>query len=151
MITYWQGKVRGVTWSINEASLECMPIDVAFSRNGLRVTYGITCRHQLYGNKCQVPLVNFIKSATITSIAGNKIQSPDFVTITDGVTPAPDGWWASGFVENPTTQEIRYITSHTSVEVELLLAFETLQPGMLLILRQDVTTHQKLVETNLLI
>lgn len=129
VVVFWQGKVRGVTWSVNEAFLECMPIDTAFTRNGLRVTYGGTCRHQLYGNKCSVPLVDFMKTATIVGISGNKIQSPDFVTVVDGVTPAPDGWWVAGFVENPTTQEIRYVTGHISTEVELLVAFETLQAG----------------------
>ena len=129
VVTFWQGKVRGVTWSSNECALECMPIDTAFSRNGLRVTYGGTCRHQLYGSKCQVPLVDFIKPATITGISGNTIQSPDFVTTVDNVTTAPDGWWTAGFIENPATQEIRYITNHSSTSVDLMVAFETLQPG----------------------
>lgn len=127
--TFWQGIIRGVTWSVNEASLECMPIDSAFSRNGLRVTSGIPCRHQLYGSKCQVPLGSFIKTATITGISGDVIQSPDFVTVTDGVTPAPDGWWVNGFVENTTTQEIRYVTGHVGTAVTLIVAFETLQVG----------------------
>lgn len=129
VITFWQGKVRGVAWSGNEASIQCLPIDTAFSRNGLRVTYGATCRHQLYGLKCKVPLVNFIKTATITGISGNTIQSPDFVTVSDNVTPAPDGWWVAGFIENPVTSELRYITSHSNTSIDVLTAFETLQPG----------------------
>lgn len=129
VVVFWQGKVRGVSWSNNETTLECLPIDTAFSRNGLRVTYGGTCRRQLYASGCNVPIVNFMKTATITGILENKIQSPDFVTVVGGVTPAPDGWWVNGFVENTTTKEIRYITGHTGTEITLLLAFETLQPG----------------------
>lgn len=128
VVVFWQGKVRGVTWSGNEAFLECMPIDSAFSRNGLRVTYGGTCRHQLYGSKCAVPIALFSKNITVTGVNGNKIQSPDLVTVTDGVTPAPDGWWVSGFVQASDLQ-VRYITNHIGTEIELLLAIEGLQAG----------------------
>ena len=132
VVVFWQGKVRGVVWSNNQANIQCMPIDTAFSRNGLRVIYGGTCRHQLYGDKCAVPLNLFSKNITVTGISGNTIQSPDLVTVTDGITPAPDGWWTAGFVQSADTQ-VRFITNHVSTEIELLVAIEGLQAGDVLL------------------
>lgn len=130
VVTFWQGKIRGVSWSVNEAELSCYPIDVALTRNGLRRTNGSTCQHMLYDPRtCKVPLASFSKTAVISQITGNKIYSPQFVTTTNGTTTAPDGWWTAGFVENPTTQELRMIVGHSGTEIELLVAFETLQVG----------------------
>ncbi len=129
VVIFWQGKVRGVTWNNNLANIQCLPIDAAFNRNGLRVTYSGTCRHQLYGSRCKVPLNDFKKSATITAIVDNKIYSPDFVTDVDNVTPVPADWWAAGFVSEPITSQLAYTTKSNGTEVELLVPIVGLVPG----------------------
>lgn len=129
VVTFWQGKVRGVTWNNNLANIQCLPIDAAFSRNGLRVSYSGTCRHSLYGSRCKVPLNSFKKEATITAISGNKIYSPQFVTDVDNTTVVPDGWWVAGFLSEPVTSQLAYVTNHVGTEVELLVPIVGLVPG----------------------
>ncbi|HNC58878.1 MAG TPA: phage BR0599 family protein [Leptospiraceae bacterium] len=126
---FWQGKIRGASWSVNDVTLQGLPIDTAFSRNGLRVTFGKVCRHELYGSKCKVPLNAFLEEATLTQISRNKLYSPAFTTFPSNGQPVPNGWWIAGFIENPVTQEIRYITNHSGTEIEILAPFETLQVG----------------------
>lgn len=130
VVTFWQGKVRGVAFAGNEADLNCQPIDSALNRNGLRRGFGAPCQHMLYDSRtCKVPVNLFMKPAVITQITSNKLYSPQFVTVVDNLTPAPDGWWVGGFVENPTTQELRMITAHTGTEIQIIAPFETLQIG----------------------
>lgn len=132
VVIFWQGKIRGITWSINEASLQCAPIDTAFSRNGLRKTYSTTCQHFLYDPRtCGVPIGDFSKNCVVTAINHNVITSPGFTTTSDNTTVAPLGWWTNGFMQNTTTGELRFCVNHLSggVDVEVLVAFESLNVG----------------------
>lgn len=129
VVVFWQGKIRGAAWAVNDVTLQALPIDTAFSRNGLRVTFSRVCRHELYGSKCKVPLNSFLEVATISQISGNKLYSPAFTTFPSSSQPVPNGWWIAGFIENPATQEIRYITAHSGNEIEILAPFETLAVG----------------------
>lgn len=129
---FWQGKVRGVSWSVNEVNLNCHPIDTAFSRNGLRRKYGAQCQHQLYDpDTCKVPIDNFKYVATITGINGNVISSPQFGAFPD-TNPIPEGWFVAGFLEVPTTQEVRTIIKHGgsgNTEITILSGIEGLTVG----------------------
>ena len=129
---YWQGKVRGVSWSGNEANLECQPIDTAFSRVGLRAKYSVPCRHFLFSvNSCKVPAEDFREEAIITSINGDELTSPRFGAFPNG-DPVPLGWWTAGFVENPINGDMRQIIEHkgpANTVVKLTAGFEQIQVG----------------------
>lgn len=131
VVIMWQGKIRGVKWSLNEAELSCQPIDSAFSRNGLRRTYATPCQHLLYDSRtCKVPLDSYKKNATITAINGTTLTSPGFITLPDDTTVAPLGWWVTGFLQTSDLQ-LRMITAHTNggIDIEVLTGIETLSPG----------------------
>lgn len=132
VVIYWQGRVRGVTWERNVANVSCQLIDTAFNRNGLRAFYTPNCRHMLYDTRtCKVNPLLFSHDATISSITGFKLTSPQFGAFPD-TSPVPLGWWVAGFVENQTTGDLRYITQHGgsgNTEITLSHPFELLDPG----------------------
>lgn len=120
-IVFWRGKVRGVERLINEVQFVCQLIDSAFDRNGLRRSFGTTCPHLLYGDKCKAIKASFSYSATISGVNGVTITSTNFSAF-------PDGYWTAGTVER-ANGEVRYVFNHVGNDVELLYPFDNLPNG----------------------
>lgn len=126
-IVFWQGRVRGVVWRGNTATIECYPLNTAFDKNGLKLWYGAPCQHMLYDtNTCKVPATSFRSEATVTQISGFNITSPQFGLLPNG-DPVPSGWWVGGFVSAPDGS-LRFITDHSgtgSTVVTLAVPFDS--------------------------
>lgn len=126
VITFWQGRVRGIVWKNNSASIECYPLNTAFDKNGLKSWYGAPCQYMLYDTStCKVPAASFKVEATITQISGATLTSPHFGTFSDS-SLVPQGWWVGGFVG---TQDgsLRFITEHSgsgNTSITLAVPFE---------------------------
>lgn len=126
-VVFWQGRVRGVIWRNNTATIECYPLNTAFDKNGLKLWYGPPCQHMLYDtNTCKVPAALFKVDATITQISGSTLTSPQFGVLPNG-DPTPSGWWVGGFISSPDTS-LRFITEHTgtgNTVITLAVPFDT--------------------------
>jgi uncharacterized phage protein (TIGR02218 family) len=126
-VVFWQGRVRGVAWRNNIATIDCYPLNTAFDKNGLKMWYGAPCQYMLYDtNTCKVPAVNFKLSATITQINGYTLTSPQFATLPGGGA-APAGWWIGGFVST-SDGSLRYVIDHSGgggTIVTLAVAFDS--------------------------
>ena len=94
----------------------------------LRRTYGSNCSHFLYDGGCKLSTAPFKVDATVLNINGDKLTAGAFATFPD-TTSVPSGWWVTGFVERPSTGDMRFIIGHNSDEITLLSAFEDLEPG----------------------
>ena len=131
VVTFWQGKVRSVEFSGNEAQFVAQPIDFSFSRVGLRNNFGPICSHQHYDSGCKVDVNDFSHTGVVESVNGVTLSSLAFGFFPDS-TPVPQGWWESGFVQNVDTGELRMVVSHygtNNTEVDVLMPFEQLSIG----------------------
>ncbi len=131
IVVFWQGRVRGVSWQGNIASLNCQPTDSMFARMGLRASYGSNCSHMLYDAGCKVSSALYENTASILNINGDRLTASIFATFPD-LTPVPTGWWITGYIERVLTGDLRYIIGHLSDEITLLAAFEGLEGGELM-------------------
>jgi len=120
-ITFWQGRVIGVAWQNQEATLRCEPLESAMKRQILRRAYGINCQHMLYDHRCTVLAAAYRDVGTVASLSGNAIQASVFAS-------KPDGWWTAGFVR-VQNEDYRMVVGHTGDTVSVLLPFEHLGPG----------------------
>lgn len=128
VVVFWQGKVRGVAWNGNLATLSCQPTDSVFNRMGLRSTYGASCSHILYDDGCKISNVLYKIATALVTVNGITLTAPAFATFPD-TTPVPNGWWVTGYIERPLNGDLRYITAHTGDTITILVGFEGLLAG----------------------
>ena len=69
-ITMWKGRVVSVTYSAEEATINCESIFTSLKRYGLLAKFQYLCRHALYGSGCGIGEGSFTIGATVTSING---------------------------------------------------------------------------------
>lgn len=130
VITFWQGRVRGVVWKTNSASIECYPLNTAFDKNGLKLWYGAPCQHMLYDTStCKVPAASFKVVASITQISGLTLTSPQFGTFPNNDL-VPQGWWVGGFVSS-SDGTLRFITDHGGVGNNVITLTAPFESGSL--------------------
>ncbi len=119
-VTYWTGMVAGIEYIQDNANLICKPIDTAFNKIGLWRTYASKCQHMFGDIRCKVniALPQYRQVATLTSVNGIQLESQQFgkwTAFTDSGTGSdliPNGWWTTGYIEVPSTGEVRMITYH---------------------------------------
>lgn len=121
VVTYWVGRVRGVSWAGARATLECEGLDAMLKRPALRRGVGINCEHMLYDQGCGLVATAFRATGTLASIAGATLQAAVFAT-------QANGWWVSGFVR-VGNDDYRMVTAHTGDTVTVLSPFEDLAAG----------------------
>lgn len=98
----------------------------AFSRNGLRLTWGRSCPHALYDHNCRVNAAAFaVVDLNITSINGAEIMINMPADI-------PDGYFNGGYIEYVTDgiTERRGARNHSSNTIGLFGGTAGLKPGM---------------------
>jgi uncharacterized phage protein (TIGR02218 family) len=132
---FWQGKVRAVAFTADNAEFSCQPINMAFNRNGLTYTFSSMCQHQLYGPRCKVDKDQFKEVVKVGAVSGSYIHSPDLGIFPSTSNDVPSGWWTAGFVERQSDGDIRYIINHGeegNTRIELVQPFFNLQAGELI-------------------
>jgi uncharacterized phage protein (TIGR02218 family) len=119
-VVYWTGMVAGIEYTEDSANLICKPIDTAFNKTGLWRTYASKCQHMFGDARCKVniALPQYQQTCVLTSVNGVELQSQQFgqwTNFIDGGTGSdliPNGWWTTGYIQIPSTNEVRMITYH---------------------------------------
>lgn len=119
-VTYWTGMVAGIEYTEENANLICKPIDTAFNKIGLWKTYASKCQHMFADIRCKVniALPQYSQTAVLTAVNGIELESQQFgewSNFFDGGTGSsliPNGWWTTGYIQVPSTGEVRMITYH---------------------------------------
>jgi uncharacterized phage protein (TIGR02218 family) len=123
VITYWQGRVRGVVWTLSKCELECEPQDAMLKRMALWRTYQNVCNHALYSAQCGVQANANKFPVVIGTVSDTTITSSDLSAITSG-------WLTAGFIKRRTPDaQQRFISSHSGNTITILQAFDGLQVG----------------------
>jgi uncharacterized phage protein (TIGR02218 family) len=118
-VTYWKGRMAGVSNSEQTITIECESIFTSLRRPGLRALYQKNCRHALYGDGCTLDKADFAVPGTILTVDGSVLT----VAIDDveDVSLATSGWYAGGMVLHNGV--LRYIKSHVGSEITISRAF----------------------------
>jgi len=123
VVLYWSGRVRSVSWSGQEAALDCEPAGAVLLRDGLRYTYQSLCNHVLYGPGCKVNSLAYqvaVAPAGVSGTDGVTLTAPEFAS-------QPDGYWTGGFIARNFDDQ-RLITSHAANQITISMPFEDWQP-----------------------
>lgn len=111
------GKV--VSAQFDEETRTCeLTVQLAGGSMERRIPWPVTqkqCNYALYGPGCQVNRLLFQVMATLSSVTGDELRSPDFAT-------KPDGWFTNGYVVAPNG-EFRFIIHHETNLIVLQTPF----------------------------
>jgi len=100
----------------------------AFTRNGLRLTWGRSCPHALYDHNCRVNHAAFaVTGLKITDMTGAEIM----LNIPAEV---PENYFSGGYIEYETDgiTERRGARTHSSNKIGLFGGTQGLKPGMII-------------------
>lgn len=100
-IVFWLGRVLTAGWEGPAASLHCEPIYSSMKRSGLKRHYQSSCPWQLYGSSCGVLRDSYRNAVTVSAISGRNVEVV-------GISSAPDGFYAGGFMQLLSTEGDTY-------------------------------------------
>lgn len=115
------GSVSAARLAGPEAVLLCQPWRATFRRTVPALRYQSQCNWSLYGTGCGVSPTAFRDLATVGSVAGAVVTSPDFAV-------RADHWFRNGWLEAPGGER-RWIVAHVGNSVTLMYPLSTLLPG----------------------
>ncbi|MEX6145610.1 phage BR0599 family protein [Providencia hangzhouensis] len=125
--TVWLGTIKEVKrQSADQTKLITASVGSAFTRSGLRLTYGRACPYALYDHHCRVnPLTVMVPSVPIVSLDGATI------TVAFPGTFA-DGYFSGGYVEwdDDGYTERRGLRVHSGNQLSLFGGTDRLAIGM---------------------
>lgn len=121
----WLGHVANVSWPNQEkAQISLQSGILALEANGLRRMFQRPCTHVFGGPKCRKDLAEVTHMATLSSIAGTTLKSPQFAT---------SGSLAGGFIRwtdaNGVT-DYKFILEHGGDTIRLMTTVPFLSVGM---------------------
>lgn len=108
-----------------EATLTCVPLDGALTRQVPTMSYQRQCMRTLYGPGCDVAPLPFRTAAVLSNVTGKVVMATAFAS-------KPDGWFTGGWVEivdGPRAGDRRFIQSHTGNALTLSAPFAEVFAG----------------------
>lgn len=117
--TPWVGRVVNVVFQENTAKIRCEPVSTSMRRPVLPRRYQANCPYDLYNPKtCKVDKEAFKVIATVASVTGTTINSPQFDAL-------PDGYFIGGYIEWSIGSNIerRNIIAHVGANITVSLPF----------------------------
>lgn len=116
------GIIASVRFEDGRATLSCRPVLASLSRQIPWLTYLRTCNWALYSAGCAANRELFRVPGVLISNGGTTISAAAFAS-------QADGWFTGGWVRSDRTGEVRFIISHTNVNLELQAPFRDLVAG----------------------
>jgi hypothetical protein len=110
-IAVWKGRVISVSFSRDEASINCESVFTSLKRYGLLAKYQYLCRVPLYGPECGVDMNAYGLSGQATNVSGLTLDVA-------GASGQADGWYVGGFLKYGT-YTYRQILGHSGNTIQI--------------------------------
>jgi uncharacterized phage protein (TIGR02218 family) len=110
-IAVWKGRVISVSFSRDEASINCESVFTSLKRYGLLAKYQYLCRVPLYGPECGVDMNAYGLSGEATNVSGLTLDIA-------GASGQADGWYVGGFLKYGT-YTYRQILGHSGNTIQI--------------------------------
>lgn len=117
-IVAWKGAVSGAKPDIKYVDLECDPLYIALSADGLPEKFSKNCRYALYGRGCNVDKTLFAVEATVSLLDGLIMTVPEASAFSDGYFSGGEIALATGYSA--------MISHHAGTQCTLLRPFYAL-------------------------
>jgi len=114
-VVVFTGQIQSVAFSGNQAEAVCQRKDKYLSKRLPDIVYQSFCNHDVYDDDCGLNSGLWVVSATLTSVSGSTLVSPDFAATGSGYLT--NGWIQAG-------TDMRLVTAHTGDTVTIQIPFD---------------------------
>lgn len=123
VVQAFSGYITAFTQKGEWAEFECSQVIDTLSQTVPWAVFKSDCIWALYQIGCGVSKSAFEDTvSSLLSVAGDTIQAALFAT-------RPDGWYTNGYMLDPGTGEVRFITYHVGNTIKVVHPFTSLSSG----------------------
>jgi len=132
-VAVWKGRVISVSFSRDEATINCESVFTSLKRYGLLAKYQYLCRVPLYGPECGLSMHDYGMSGEVSNVSGLTLDIAGASGEIEGWSGEIDGWYVGGFLKQGS-YTYRQILGHSGDTIQIDKRIAGLEDGMTVVI-----------------